>query len=114
MGKSPVSRDPQGTPAGERGMGQPTALRFVPEYRHCASRLTRGDNNPHHTRPRRDSTCALEKPNLTKMSQDAPTYEIPDIPQTARIAVVAARFNARFVDELKPNTINHRSTFLLH
>jgi 6,7-dimethyl-8-ribityllumazine synthase len=34
------------------------------------------------------------------MSKDSPAFTLADIPTTARIAIVAARFNARFVDEL--------------
>jgi 6,7-dimethyl-8-ribityllumazine synthase len=34
------------------------------------------------------------------MSKDAPTFELTDIPATARIAIVAARFNADMVDKL--------------
>jgi 6,7-dimethyl-8-ribityllumazine synthase len=34
------------------------------------------------------------------MSKDAPVFQLAAIPATARIAVVAARFNADFVDQL--------------
>ena len=34
------------------------------------------------------------------MSKDAPAFQSGDIPETARVAIVAARFNSAIVDEL--------------